>query len=824
MKRLFLFTLITVCISFPSKAQDFLGYINSNYAGVTGTDLQPASVVDSRYQVDISLMGSSLSFYNNHVGIKKSAFKHTGGLFSGDYPAFQDTAFAENYLIRRFTPEAKSLYVANQLYLPSFLVTINDKNAFALKWKIRSLVNVDGVSNDLATLVSNKLDYPALFSLKLHNEKLSIQTMSWAEYGLTYGRVLKDEGTHFLKAGASIKLIQGLQAAYMYIDDLNYEFTTDSTVSLFHTHVNYGHSTNYDVGENSIKYKYVSNPTLGFDLGVVYEWRPDFEKFRYDMDGEKDLYRKDQNKYKLRMGLSLLDIGKVKFKRGPRSQDFIADVNFWDLSKLNITSVQELDDTLRKRFLTTDGTGSFKMNLPTTLSAQFDYNIYKDFYINFTPYYLFKFKNKITKVHDVSTFSLTPRWDHKWFGAFVPFSYDAMRHTKVGLGLRVGPLIVGTNNITPLISKKDLYGADIYFMIKIPVMYKRPKDRDLDKVSDDKDECIDIAGVWEFAGCPDKDGDHIQDKNDACPDEAGLLELKGCPDKDGDKITDKTDACPDEFGLAEFNGCPDKDGDKITDKEDDCPDEAGLAQFKGCPDKDKDGVPDKNDKCPEQVGPESNEGCPETKLSLIDLQGTILRTVIMDKDGSFVISDLPADELVVFKLEGAGSDTLNEIKVVVNGIPKKAIRNDADRFFRFIILTTDKNKLNQEDAFDVAVRLNQQEKAVLKKAFENLEFATGNDSITKNSFESLDALAGLILKKPTWKLKISGHTDNVGNASANLKLSQQRALAVKKYLVSKGIDAARFKTEWFGSKKPIADNATEEGRQKNRRVEMLLVE
>ena len=824
MKKALILILIFCGISKFSAAQDFLGYINSNYSGITGTDLQPASVVDSRYKVDITLFGFSYNFYNNYAGIKKTAFKHTGGLFSGDYPAFRDTAFAEKYLIRRNSPESKSVYLASQFYLPSFMVTINSKNAFALKWKIRTLMNVDGVSNNLAALISNKLDYPSLLSVKLHNENLSIQTMSWAEYAATYGHVFKDDGQNFLKAGATVKLLQGLQAGYMKIKDLNYEFTTDTSLSLFHTEVSYGHSTNFDIDQSKLKYKYVSNPSLGFDLGVVYEWRPDYENYKYDMDGETNLSMKDKNKYKLRVGLSLLDVGKVKFKKADRSRDFVANINFWDISNVDVSNIEHFDDTLLSKFVTVPSSKTFKMNLPTTLTAQVDYNLYKDFYINFTPYYVFQFKKQATRVHDITTFSIAPRWDHKWFGVFIPVSYDAMRNTKVGLALRAGPLIIGTNSIAPLISKKDIYGADMYLMFKIPIMYHHPKDRDKDKVSDKKDECRDIAGVWEFKGCPDRDGDHIQDKEDACPDQPGIAALKGCPDKDEDGITDKEDDCPDEPGLPEFKGCPDKDNDKIIDKEDECPDEVGLAFFKGCPDKDNDSIPDKADRCPDKAGPKSNNGCPETKLSLIDLQGNKLRTVAMSKDNSFAFDDLPSDELVVFKLEGEGSDTINEIKVVASGISKKAIRNDEDRFFRFIVLTTDKNKLDQENAFDVAVRLNQQEKALMKKAFENLEFELAKDIITVNSYSSLDALAGLMTKKPNWKLKISGHTDNVGSNAANLRLSKNRAEAVKNYLVSKGINKDRFKTEWFGSKKPIADNKTEAGRQKNRRVEMLLVE
>jgi outer membrane protein OmpA-like peptidoglycan-associated protein len=147
------------------------------------------------------------------------------------------------------------------------------------------------------------------------------------------------------------------------------------------------------------------------------------------------------------------------------------------------------------------------------------------------------------------------------------------------------------------------------------------------------------------------------------------------------------------------------------------------------------------------------------------------------------------------------------------------------------------NLINQEVALDPvtykvqvtragekAVQLTEKQAEVLKKAFENLEFATGKDIIKQSSYASLNELAALMKQNPEWKLKISGHTDNQGKAENNMLLSKKRALAVKKYLMSKGLNEKRFKAEWFGQTQPIADNNTEEGRQKNRRVEMLLFE
>jgi outer membrane protein OmpA-like peptidoglycan-associated protein len=80
-----------------------------------------------------------------------------------------------------------------------------------------------------------------------------------------------------------------------------------------------------------------------------------------------------------------------------------------------------------------------------------------------------------------------------------------------------------------------------------------------------------------------------------------------------------------------------------------------------------------------------------------------------------------------------------------------------------------------------------------------------------------------LIENPSLKVEISGHTDNLGNATENIKLSTNRAKAVVDYLVNKGIAANRLTYKGFGSTKPIADNGTEKGRAKNRRTEFTVV-
>jgi outer membrane protein OmpA-like peptidoglycan-associated protein len=107
-------------------------------------------------------------------------------------------------------------------------------------------------------------------------------------------------------------------------------------------------------------------------------------------------------------------------------------------------------------------------------------------------------------------------------------------------------------------------------------------------------------------------------------------------------------------------------------------------------------------------------------------------------------------------------------------------------------------------------------------ALHNILFDTGKATIKPESAAALAPVGELLTSDPSLKLEIQGHTDNAGAAAANLKLSQGRAAAVKAYLVQTfAIGDARLTTAGFGDSKPIADNATEEGRARNRRVELV---
>ena len=106
-------------------------------------------------------------------------------------------------------------------------------------------------------------------------------------------------------------------------------------------------------------------------------------------------------------------------------------------------------------------------------------------------------------------------------------------------------------------------------------------------------------------------------------------------------------------------------------------------------------------------------------------------------------------------------------------------------------------------------------------ALRGILFDSGKDVIKPESEPLLREVLGLLNGTPALRLSIDGHTDNVGNPPANLALSKRRAEAVRNWLVGQGVSAARLSAQGFGDTRPVADNRTEEGRARNRRVELV---
>jgi len=249
-------------------------------------------------------------------------------------------------------------------------------------------------------------------------------------------------------------------------------------------------------------------------------------------------------------------------------------------------------------------------------------------------------------------------------------------------------------------------------------------------------------------------------------------------DADHDGIPDATDRCPnqaeDKDGFEDGDGCPDPDNDRdgIPDATDKCPNEAedkdGFEDGDGCPDadNDQDGVLDSADKCPNEAedkdGFEDEDGCPDPDN---------------DKDGLLDAKDKCPNE------PGPPES---------GGCPKK---------YEHIVVTNEKIELKQK-----------------------IFFETNKSTIKSQSFGLLAEIANVLQTRPTMRIRIEGHTDTQGPRGRNMTLSQARADAVRFHLEGLGVSRARMESVGFGPDQPIETNRTTAGREKNRRVEFVIVQ
>ena len=285
----------------------------------------------------------------------------------------------------------------------------------------------------------------------------------------------------------------------------------------------------------------------------------------------------------------------------------------------------------------------------------------------------------------------------------------------------------------------------------------------------------------------DSDGDGMSDSKDKCPNTPAGVQVDdaGCPlDDDKDGIANFLDECPSVFGTLPLKGCPDMDGDGVADQKDRCPEIAGLLTMNGCPDKDGDGVADPDDKCP------------ETKAGYkVDITGCPF--------------DLDADGVV------NEEDSCPEVfgLASLNGCPDRDNDGIADKDDK----CPDIAGLQANNGCpDLPPDVSNQITSIAGKIF----FESGRADLMISSKSQLETLVNILKTYPETNLSIEGHTDNTGDFSQNLLLSQKRCESVKKYLVSKGIDSVRLTAIGFGESKPVGDNGTVSGRAKNRRVEL----
>lgn len=462
------FSLTSLFLSFSGFSQSFSfpGTRQGNYTGVQAVYFNPAQAADSRYKFDLNVFGINAGLANN-----KASFS-LGSVFS---------TFSSNDALNSLFSGDGRISGQTQLDIlgPSLLISLPKKSGIALTSRLRGQFTITDLDGKLAKSILNDINNEITFPYTISSgNNMRINVNGWAEYGVSYGRVIKEEGNHFLKIGLTAKYLAGAGNTYLQIDQLSGIIThnpnaTNSSVYLAPGSrgvIGLGISGAMGSLSPSDLLKSSSNG-FGADLGVVYEYREGVTS---------------NHPYKYRISASLLDIGSIKYQRDLNSSGtYTMLVNSspgFDLASLQGISLDNYKQVLSSNpnftAAANNNDPTLKVSLPTSLQLYGDIHLKNNLYLSAGTQISLANRSNPENPFVYSGFTITPRYEGKGLGLYVPVNYNSLSKLSIGTTLRLGPLYLGSGSIlSALLSQSKQADIHVGFHIGILKPKKKMKEK-----------------------------------------------------------------------------------------------------------------------------------------------------------------------------------------------------------------------------------------------------------------------------------------------------------------------------------------------------------
>jgi len=519
-------------------AQNYLGFSHSRFAGFLGVEVNPASILTEDIRTDwLFPVGFDLSAQNNGLTYKKNkAFGarsfETGSLvYDKPNTGRVDARLNLNslgFMLRLSKKDAIALATRVRAYAN---VKANDKAVDILNGDFFDLLD-----DPFNSFVTNGL---------ASDVEIDATIMLWAEVGLTYSRTIWESKYDNFKAGVTLKLLQGIAAGHFdfkigelsadinsnvingveeveledfissateedfesFLEDLSEDSTatipgtsteitlTEDPSASLNVLLDVGGQVDYSKNIDNLSFNDISKNFnqnyrgLGFDIGFVYEFKENpknFNKYIRNRIHKPVHSRRNDPPFKWKLGVSVMDIGRIKFDRGQYTHLSNGGKNvpidlFVDETTGEVSAIEQIDeikgdfsdfisdptknlDSITPYNDVKATSGDFTVGLPTTLNIDWDYHWKKSFYLNVNTWIsMTAFKFSDHTVRNISKLNITPRFERDALGIFLPMSINYMGQFNMGFGLRAGPLMLGIQNIGPGIYQKRVNRVGFYF-------------------------------------------------------------------------------------------------------------------------------------------------------------------------------------------------------------------------------------------------------------------------------------------------------------------------------------------------------------------------
>lgn len=461
----------------PTQAQLTLISPYNNYNSSLGMLQNPAAIGDSKLSYQINLLTAHLNAGNTAVEVKRSTF----------FQAIYKNNAIEDKDVFRITSKAFHNGWSNiDILGPSVVFNINKQNTIGIYSRLRNTLNITNVNDNALDIITDDIQTVTDYNLGI----IHLQTNIFGEMGVSYSHILLDEPKHVIKIGITPKYILGMGAftthtigatvGYKPTRD-NYRMLTGDARLLYSKDIGTINSDNINTSDvlNILGKNIVHNVGFGVDAGFIYEWRPEGAATNYLQI--KNWLATNDHSYKLRVGLSVTDIGYINYKAGTASANYaLTGTNKPEntFEKLSNETVDQYVNRLKTAGIITLNKviNKFTMRLPTVMHINADWHIYKPFYVNANVLInlISMFGNQEATYYP-TTFSLAPRFETRWVNAFLPLSYNQFDIFSIGIGAQVGPLLIGSESLISNLFNNRIRSVHAFVGLNFPIYKKRPE-------------------------------------------------------------------------------------------------------------------------------------------------------------------------------------------------------------------------------------------------------------------------------------------------------------------------------------------------------------
>ncbi len=445
-----------------ASGQDYHAVSGSNYAGALSVHNNPASIVNIPYPWDITLVGLQAKYQTNVIKVVNYSLLSS--------PAASEFFITSGSYARKGNEQLN-------VNLLNTRIALGKKTVVAFGANLKSFTNIKTSSYNYVDSIKTANE---LFSLNPGNTPLEarIRTSNWIELYGAVGRTLFDEPGFRLNAGLTMKVNRGIGGGRMELNGMYRDRTIvngEPQYSLREGQFTYGYSSNIDrwnsnrtATENLRDVLTATRMGLSLDAGLELLIKPAGDPGF--MEDEETYYD-----YDWKIGASLLDLGYAFYRFSNNSRAGRIAVNGLNAERLDqafvegISNVEAFSDSVDALFDARTVSGDFRIWTPTRLVMNVDRFISSAFYVNaeLSVNVINLLGDQRLYVRNMNAIRLTPRWETRRFGAYLPFLYTAQNQFWVGAAVKVGPLLLGVHNLGNVFGKESMSSGGGYIAITI---------------------------------------------------------------------------------------------------------------------------------------------------------------------------------------------------------------------------------------------------------------------------------------------------------------------------------------------------------------------